>query len=621
MEFSRPGSYGKKLDWKGYSVHDAANILRRYLLLLPEPIVPLDFYFKFRDPFIEEKHYDLPTKVYICQELIKALPPLNRQLLLYILDLLAVFAAKCEENLMTAGNLAAIFQPALLSHPIHSMHPEEYLLSQMAIVFLIENQDHFLFGMSGTGIDDATWKEIHASQSPEAGPLPPQPTQATPSSPPVQPVQAAANISSKAHPINTTTGAPYVSPPISRNQSKKSSINIRRSASTTSTGTESARKRDVILRRNQSVASHHRSATRSPPQQAMSPEMGAAANPPKRSGSLKLGFPRRSNTVPSKRKGKEGTTSPYLSNNATPPVPPIPPLGNLPQGAVAGGTSPGRSMLPHNEVVQPPTRSGTTSTVATATGPGNASQPQTAHNKDQEAISGNKQESANSGATAGVSTPARVTSPPPQRQQQSPQSPQSPKLANQIASPPVSPRVSMADPPSQFAGRRSAQQIRPISPERPGTPPQETSKFSSILHALSPPRFSENRQSRKERRAPNRLRKLQSPGPLQPSASVSAGGHAPMPSVGESRKEESQELLSPNSFTAPSSTPPRDVPPKEADMAVDGSSYGEGYHSSRSDDASKGSASRPSSHSHRNDGSGEKLSSSFGSVFQRRSKK
>lgn len=46
--------YGKNLDWTPYTVHDAANLLRRYLNNLPEPIIPLDFYNSFREPL---NHY------------------------------------------------------------------------------------------------------------------------------------------------------------------------------------------------------------------------------------------------------------------------------------------------------------------------------------------------------------------------------------------------------------------------------------------------------------------------------------------------------------------------------------------------------------------------------------
>jgi len=55
---------------------------------------------------------------------------------LYILDLLAVFAENSIQNLMPASNLAAIFQPGLLSHPDHDMNPQEYKVSQEALEFL-----------------------------------------------------------------------------------------------------------------------------------------------------------------------------------------------------------------------------------------------------------------------------------------------------------------------------------------------------------------------------------------------------------------------------------------------------------------------------------------------------
>ncbi|KAJ4292166.1 GTPase activating protein (GAP) for Rho1p [Collariella sp. IMI 366227] len=172
--FDSPDRYGKGLIWEGYTVHDAANVLRRYLNDLPEPVVPLDLYEKFREPlrgatrmgagdvegpqFVE--NFDMDAAIIRYQRLITELPPLNRQLLLYILDLLAVFAAKSNQNRMTSQNLAAIFQPGMLSHPAHAMAPEEYRLNQCVIIFLIENQDHFLIGMQGTAADEKTVEEV-----------------------------------------------------------------------------------------------------------------------------------------------------------------------------------------------------------------------------------------------------------------------------------------------------------------------------------------------------------------------------------------------------------------------------------------------------------------------------
>jgi GTPase-activating protein SAC7 len=111
-------------------------------------------------------NFDHDSAVATFQRLITELPPLNRQLLLYVLDLLAVFSSKSDLNRMNSANLAAIFQPGIISHPTHDMAPKEYRLSQDVLIFLIENQDNFLFGMSGTAVDEKTVKDM------ESGPLP-----------------------------------------------------------------------------------------------------------------------------------------------------------------------------------------------------------------------------------------------------------------------------------------------------------------------------------------------------------------------------------------------------------------------------------------------------------------
>lgn len=45
---------------------------------------------------------------------------------------------------MPTSNLAAIFQPGLLSHPDHAMDPKEYKVSQEVLIFLIRHQDQFI---------------------------------------------------------------------------------------------------------------------------------------------------------------------------------------------------------------------------------------------------------------------------------------------------------------------------------------------------------------------------------------------------------------------------------------------------------------------------------------------
>ncbi|KAL6697639.1 hypothetical protein J3F84DRAFT_369559 [Trichoderma pleuroticola] len=254
--FDSPDRYGKGLVWDGYTVHDAATVLRRYLNDLPEPVVPLDLYEKFRDPlrgatkqavgdtdgpqFVE--NFDERGAIIKYQRVITELPPLNKQLLLYILDLLAVFAAKSDENRMNSQNLAAIFQPGMLSHPSHAMAPEEYRLNQCVIIFLIENQDHFLIGMQGTEADETTMQQV--ASGPSNGPRTPNPDR---------------------------------------------SSGLGRTASNASAGAENVRK-DGMIRRNRSVSSRHSrvdgAATPNSPALAATPTGGGLA---------------RSNTVPSKK--------------------------------------------------------------------------------------------------------------------------------------------------------------------------------------------------------------------------------------------------------------------------------------------------------------------------------
>ena len=245
-------------------MHDAANILRRYFNQLPEPIIPLEFYERFRQPLRNHQEqavglleaqspsvgdFDHEAAINAYQSLITLLPPLNRQLLLYILDLLAVFASKSDLNKMTNANLAAIFQPGILSHPTHDMAPQEYRLSQDVLIFLIENQDNFLIGMQGTAADPETVRDVQS-------------------------------------------GTPIKQPgtPTTPNRSKTV---LGRTASNASAGADSVRKWGNI-RRNVSVSSKHSKRSEGGP----SPFTPSITNP-----STPTSGVHRSNTVPSRRAG------------------------------------------------------------------------------------------------------------------------------------------------------------------------------------------------------------------------------------------------------------------------------------------------------------------------------
>ena len=309
--FNSPPKYGKGLDWTGYTVHDAANILRRYLNQLPEPIVPLTFYDRFRDPlrshqaqavgdeearFNEAGNFDHDAAVATYQRLITQLPPLNRQLLLYILDLLAVFSSKSDLNRMTAANLAAIFQPGIISHPSHDMAPSEYRLSQDVLIYLIENQDNFLIGMTGTAVDEKTVKDVES-------------------------------------------GAPVAVSP---------NTGVARSASNASAGADSLRKYGV--RRNVSVSSRHSRGSGGVPSPG-TPTSGIPLAP----GSVGSGIAR-SNTLPSKK-------SPALNSTRfqrpTDPSTPTSVLLNSPtttHSKLAGDGTSSRTQTPSRSPVEPSQR-------------------------------------------------------------------------------------------------------------------------------------------------------------------------------------------------------------------------------------------------------------------------
>lgn len=168
--FNTPPEYGRTLQWDGFTVHDAANLLKRYLAMLPDPVVPADRYFSFREPIQQQRFAALrdyygaieanggsaPADLQPCsaevvqgaltvyEDLIFALPRSSRQLFLYLIDLISIFAAQSEQNRMTNYNLTAIFQPSVLTIPSHEMNPEEAQLSRTVLQFLAENSTQLL---------------------------------------------------------------------------------------------------------------------------------------------------------------------------------------------------------------------------------------------------------------------------------------------------------------------------------------------------------------------------------------------------------------------------------------------------------------------------------------------
>ncbi|KAJ2754386.1 GTPase activating protein (GAP) for Rho1p [Coemansia pectinata] len=164
-EFCEQPLYGRQVEWSRYTLHDAATILRRYLISLPESVISAAHYNAFLDKLAEslsdsEKAHDYSL-------LIGQLTPESRHTLLYMLELLSVFARpdNCARTLMNASNLAAVLQPCLLVHPGHVANPHEYSKAKDVVEFLIAHASE----LHTTSSTSAVSRHIRTEQS--DGPL------------------------------------------------------------------------------------------------------------------------------------------------------------------------------------------------------------------------------------------------------------------------------------------------------------------------------------------------------------------------------------------------------------------------------------------------------------------
>lgn len=139
--FESPPRYGRGLDWTQYTIHDAAGIFLRYLKSLPEPIIPYNCYGGFMDgmtPYTDRELTNEETieAFEVAKRLVDMIPPLNRQLLAYVLDILSVFAWRTSDPEMAARRLISIFQPSIISGPPNEMDAEAHR-STSSVAFML----------------------------------------------------------------------------------------------------------------------------------------------------------------------------------------------------------------------------------------------------------------------------------------------------------------------------------------------------------------------------------------------------------------------------------------------------------------------------------------------------
>jgi hypothetical protein len=168
--FDSPDRYGKGLNWAGYTVHDAANLMLRYIKSLPEPIIPYEAYDSFTEPF--RPHIDADdilaavdsdATLLSLQKCTADLSANSRQLLLYLLDLLAIFDDKSHTNKMTPQRLISRFQPGLLSKPPSYMDAHEHHLAAQTMLFMVKHETSLLGGSWGTLKTFTPWEKSKPS--------------------------------------------------------------------------------------------------------------------------------------------------------------------------------------------------------------------------------------------------------------------------------------------------------------------------------------------------------------------------------------------------------------------------------------------------------------------------
>ncbi|KAL0573289.1 GTPase activating protein (GAP) for Rho1p [Marasmius crinis-equi] len=170
--FETPPRYGKSLDWRqlSYTPYEIAGVFRRYLASMPEPVIPYELHRDFRDAITKDP-FNTDEAISNYKRLIRGMPEANQYLLLYVLDLLLVFARKSDKNLMSATALAAIFQPSLISHSSHGMTSKEYNLGQRVLEFLIEQNDWFMLDIPPPSQDELNVSRRGATTTSKPAPV------------------------------------------------------------------------------------------------------------------------------------------------------------------------------------------------------------------------------------------------------------------------------------------------------------------------------------------------------------------------------------------------------------------------------------------------------------------
>ncbi|KAJ3107211.1 hypothetical protein HDU97_004631 [Phlyctochytrium planicorne] len=133
--------YGHGFNFEGYTIYDVADLLKKFVRTLPDPLLTSELYPYFL------KCLDIPVengaRCKAFRWLCMLLPPPHLILFEYLLELFVLVANHAGDNQMTATNLARIFSPNLLRPKLEKQALEEFQSCAIVLEFFIENHSEF----------------------------------------------------------------------------------------------------------------------------------------------------------------------------------------------------------------------------------------------------------------------------------------------------------------------------------------------------------------------------------------------------------------------------------------------------------------------------------------------
>jgi len=107
---------GEEVDYRQYTPHDIAGLVKMYFRDLPGPLIPLDLYDCFIAAALTPRENEVP-KVH---KVVKLLPPGHKCMLFRLSKFFTAVAAHSAENKMSIDNLATVVAPSLFRHPLEA---------------------------------------------------------------------------------------------------------------------------------------------------------------------------------------------------------------------------------------------------------------------------------------------------------------------------------------------------------------------------------------------------------------------------------------------------------------------------------------------------------------------